>query len=495
MKKALLILTLCSLILSACVGSLPDLSSDGPTEPSQPPPAATWTAAVPPLSPTATFTTTPTITHTPVPTSTYTPTPEPICNAVDLIAQGYQVDPGNPVAPGSKFTLILRLTNAGDCVWTTDYKLVLIKTTGLITAESQPLAPPALPGQTIDIPIEITAPNTPGTFYANWALQDPLGVNFGFGENHDQMFTQNVAVSGNQPEVITDWWTPKENCVEQQPTSSGLPRYARLMHDGQWMPWPSRLQNPEWPNRNHFDWYPETVQLSIRPKGGDGRFRYPIEWLVFLREIQPNDEAAVWIARVAAGLFNKGNPFVPILNLDELTELPVAESISSGGNVVRILEEFKNAGRLDMFWTKGEPPDPNDYNYQNKPWLITKFTAVSIDGELGNPGDIDVYFPNLAKEEEGYWVDMERVEYFPELPFCAKVRQNLIVRESPSVYSARLGILAPDKQVVVHSYLPQASDVWGRIAGGWVLLVYQEDGAPIYPTTWEMETRPPILIP
>jgi hypothetical protein len=50
------------------------------------------------------------------------------------------------------------------------------------------------------------------------------------------------------------------------------------------------------------------------------------------------------------------------------------------------------------------------------------------------------------------------------------------------------------QSLAVREYLPQASDVWGRTDYGWLLLTYQTDGVPIYPTTWEMETRPPILL-
>jgi hypothetical protein len=252
------------------------------------------------------------------------------------------------------------------------------------------------------------------------------------------------------------------------------------------------MGEPDWNSGFHFDWYPETVPLWTRPKGGDGRLPYSRPWLRYLRDIQPNDEAAVWIARVAAGLFNRGNDFIPILDLSQLTKEPIAESISSGGNVVRVLEIKNNSARIEMLFSNSSPPSPGEVNYQTRPWLVTKFTSVSIDGELGNAGGIEVYFPNLAKQKEGYWVEMQRVEMFPEAPFCAVVEEFTNVMASPSHQAGRYGVFSPGRRVMVHEYRLVGSDVWGKIQEGWIPLVFQEDGQPIYPTSWEMETRPPI---
>ncbi|MGH2582722.1 MAG: hypothetical protein ACRDFQ_07485 [Anaerolineales bacterium] len=291
---------------------------------------------------------------------------------------------------------------------------------------------------------------------------------------------------------LTAQANPLKSCIAQ-PQEPGLPRFARLMHDSQWMEWPSRMASPGWPNGFHFDWYPETVPLWRSPRGGDGRFAYDANWLQFLRELQANEDAAVWIARVAAGLFNKGNEFIPILNLDQLAAGPVAESISSGGNVVKILEIRNGSGRLEMLHFEEGPPNVDEINYLKTPWLVTKFTSVSIDGELGNAGGIDVYFPNVAKNSGGYWVELERVEWFPLLPICVTAREAVQVRAQPSMDAAVKASLTIGDQILILEYLPQGSEVWGRTGRGWIPLEYQRDGQPDYLTTWEMETRPPIV--
>jgi hypothetical protein len=271
-----------------------------------------------------------------------------------------------------------------------------------------------------------------------------------------------------------------------------FPRFGRLMHDSQWMDWPSRMGAPDWPNGYNGDWYPETVQLWTNPRSGDGRIAYSKEWLQYLRDLQPNSDAAVWITRIAAGLFNRGNEFIPILDLDQLKDNPVAESISSGGNVVYILESRNGSGRIEMLYFKKWPPDVNAINYQTRPWLITKFTSVSRDGELGNAGGIDVYFPNLAKDKDGYWVDRKRVELFPRLPFCATASTSLGVFNDPSLSASQVSSIGAGQFLPIIAYMPQGSDVWGHTGLGWVLLEYQSQGRPVYTTSWSMETRPPI---
>ncbi len=279
--------------------------------------------------------------------------------------------------------------------------------------------------------------------------------------------------------------------------ASGLPRFARLMHDPQWMPWPSRMGDPEWPRGFGDDWYPETVPLSATPRGTKASVRYTVDWLEYLRALQPNDVAAVWIARIAAGLFNnQGNEFIPILDLDQITQEPVAAGISSGGNLVKVLEIRNGSVRIETLFIKTSPPDPNKINYHTTPWLITKFTSVSVTGDLGNAGGINVYFPNLSTLEGGDWVSLDRVELFPLLPLCATAIADVPVLNTPKGLAKRVSMLSAGQTVIVRAYLAQGSNVWGQTDQGWILLEYLNAyGRPVYPTSWDMETRPPILFP
>ena len=304
----------------------------------------------------------------------------------------------------------------------------------------------------------------------------------------------NLAAASSQPSASVTASRPTLLACEDEPKDRGFPRFARLMHDPQWMEYPSRMAAPEWPRTYYFNWYPETVQLYTGPHSGDGRVAYNKAWLEYLRDLQPSDSAAVWLTRIAAGLFNRVNQSViPILNLDALKDEPVAEAISSGGNVVKVLEVKNGSGRIEMVYFRKSPP--SGLTYQNKPWLVTKFTSVSIDGQLGNAGGIDVYFPNLAKNRNGYWVEMKRVEMFPQTPYCAVTRVGRTMLSAPRTGGV-IGSVGAGQPITIREYLPQGSNVWGRIDGGWILLEYlADDGTPVFTTSWTMRTRPPILFP
>lgn len=276
------------------------------------------------------------------------------------------------------------------------------------------------------------------------------------------------------------------------PTETRPAAFGRLKHDYQWMDWPSRAANPDWPRGFHLNWYPETVPLWVNPKSGDGKIKYSLEWLIFLRELQPNRNAASWITRIAAGLFNKKNEEIPIFDLLAIEDLPKAEGISSGGNVINILEIQGKSVRIEMIYFRDEVPDPSIINFANTPWLVTKFTSVSLAGEMGNAGGIDVYFPNLSSQKSGYWVDLARVEIFPELPFRAKLNTDLQVYEFPDVRSKKIEEFNNNSNVTVIEYYPRAGNVWGRVTTGWLLLQYQINGHPEFNSNWIMETRPPL---
>jgi len=282
----------------------------------------------------------------------------------------------------------------------------------------------------------------------------------------------------------------KYECVDD-----AEPRFARLMHDPQWMPWPSRIADPDWPRGFSSDRYPETVPLWRRPRSGDGQWNYTRAWLEYLYELQVSDEGAVWLTLPGAGLFDRDNEPIPILELDKLSNQPHAEGISAGGNVVLVLETRSGSARIQTMYDDDGPPDPAEVNYQDTPWLVTKFTSVSIDGELGNAGGYDVYFPNVGNHYCGLWVDLQRVEMFPRLPFDAVTKSSLSLHESPSDAAANVGSVGGGQTIQILEYYPRGSNVWGRTANGWLILERLRNGLPVYTTSWSMETRPPILFP
>ncbi len=112
---------------------------------------------------------------TPVPTTAPTPTPKP-CNLATFI-KDVTVPDGTVFKPGEHFTKTWRLKNVGTCTWQ-NYALVF-------DSGAQMSAPPVVsipgtvgPGQTVDVSVDLVAPNSAGTYKGYWRLRDDKGVVF-----------------------------------------------------------------------------------------------------------------------------------------------------------------------------------------------------------------------------------------------------------------------------------------------------------------------------
>jgi hypothetical protein len=142
--------------------------------------AASITPVTATLPPTAT-TPAPTATETPVPatslpTPTVTPTP---CaqNKSDFVSD-VTIPDGKHEAPGAAFTKTWRLSNSGQCPWTSGYTLRNVggEVMGGVTIN----LPNAVPvGATVDLSIGFVAPSAPGKHISRWQLFTPEGVAFG----------------------------------------------------------------------------------------------------------------------------------------------------------------------------------------------------------------------------------------------------------------------------------------------------------------------------
>jgi hypothetical protein len=140
-------------------------------------PSSTMTSALTPLS-TQIFPTLPAQTALPLPTAL----PTQICD---------RVLPGNPLdmtipdestlQAGSTFTKIWRLQNGGTCTWTTDYSIVWVSGELITEQKNYPMPDDVLAGHSIDISIDMIAPDAAGTYQSNWMLQNADGTYFGIG--------------------------------------------------------------------------------------------------------------------------------------------------------------------------------------------------------------------------------------------------------------------------------------------------------------------------
>jgi hypothetical protein len=149
------------------------------------PPSPTGTLTIPTSSPIGfqTFTVVPPI------------QPSTKCDAAAFVTDITYPD-GSSVGLGVSFTKIWRIKNVGTCTWTTSYALVYLNGEKFGAQNFSPMPGSVGPGQTIDVPIQLTAPNQSGRFKGYWRLRNASGVLFGVGNSGEESIYLDINVSG-----------------------------------------------------------------------------------------------------------------------------------------------------------------------------------------------------------------------------------------------------------------------------------------------------------
>jgi hypothetical protein len=105
---------------------------------------------------------------------------------------------GTQMEPGESFTKIWRFVNSGSCSWTTEYSIVLFSGDFLGYFLMQYFEEAVLPGGSVDIKIDMVAPNQPGFYQSNWKIRSANGVLFGIGPRGSAPFWVNIEVVGER---------------------------------------------------------------------------------------------------------------------------------------------------------------------------------------------------------------------------------------------------------------------------------------------------------
>lgn len=86
------------------------------------------------------------------------------------------------IRPGMNFEKIWRIQNTGTCTWDEGYTLVFFAGDQALDPENFEIESSedfVAGGETADIGVDLTAPNTPGTYSGTWRMQTDAGVFFG----------------------------------------------------------------------------------------------------------------------------------------------------------------------------------------------------------------------------------------------------------------------------------------------------------------------------
>ena len=131
------------------------------------------------------------VTNTPV----NTPAPVKLCDAASFI-RDVTIPDGALLERDTTFTKTWRLQNVGTCSWTTSYALVFVNGDGLGANTTVGMGKSVNPGESIDISVNMTAPNKEGHYRGYWKLRNTAGALFGIGQKADTSFWVDINVSG-----------------------------------------------------------------------------------------------------------------------------------------------------------------------------------------------------------------------------------------------------------------------------------------------------------
>lgn len=142
---------------------------------------------------------------TPQATSQAGITNTPVCNQASFVSDVTIPDNTN-ITVNTGFTKTWRLRNVGSCTWTSGYQVIFDSGDQMNAAASQQLTNgTVLPGATVDVSINFTAPASVGTYKSNWKLKDANGTIFALSTG--PFWVQIKAVNQQQPQA--DWPTYK----------------------------------------------------------------------------------------------------------------------------------------------------------------------------------------------------------------------------------------------------------------------------------------------
>lgn len=156
-----------------------------------------------PVPPSPALIDTPTPLATPAASATVTATPliaaaDELCTVSALLV-GETYPDGTILQPGTTFTKVWRIQNSGTCTWDTRWQLVFSGGDRLDSSLTYNLPLPAEPGQTVEVPIILRAPDSGGQHTGEWMLKSPWGRTFGVGQ-YSVPLSASIVVGSGTPE-------------------------------------------------------------------------------------------------------------------------------------------------------------------------------------------------------------------------------------------------------------------------------------------------------
>jgi hypothetical protein len=132
------------------------------------------------------------------------PTPK-ICNWAEFV-KDVTIPDGTRLDPGAQFTKIWRVRNVGTCTWTDEYSFVFVDGEGM-GERTLWLPEDVEPGDSVDLAVELVAPEKAGEYQGEWMLRDEDKDRFGTGSGAKQPLVVSIEVKKDDTGVVYDFTT------------------------------------------------------------------------------------------------------------------------------------------------------------------------------------------------------------------------------------------------------------------------------------------------
>lgn len=127
-----------------------------------------------------------------------------LCNAAALVKDVTFPD-GTLVYPGEYFTKVWRLRNAGTCTWNKKYTLDFVGGNRMGAKKSITLGTSVDPGETIDLAVDMVAPDKAGDHEGRWMLATNKGDSFGVDSDAKGAIYVQIQVSKKESNYAYDF--------------------------------------------------------------------------------------------------------------------------------------------------------------------------------------------------------------------------------------------------------------------------------------------------
>jgi hypothetical protein len=131
-------------------------------------------------------------------------------DVVEFVAD-VTVPDGTDFEPGETFVKTWQVRNAGTATWTTEYALIYVSGEQMGGPASVPMPSVVAPGQTVELSVDLTAPQSVGTYTGFWMLRNAAGTAFG------------LTADANQPVYVQIDVVPAGSAGNGTPQPGGTP--------------------------------------------------------------------------------------------------------------------------------------------------------------------------------------------------------------------------------------------------------------------------------